>query len=1567
MSAEIDRLEIAVEASASKANQQLERLANKLNQVSKSLSGINAGGLSGLANDIEKLGKSMQTMNTVKTSDFTRLANNIQKLTQVNAAGLNNTASAIQLMSRTLNHMGTAAKSTENIAVMAKGLGKLGGENIQKAIANLPPLSTELKNLMTTLSQAPNVSKNVIQMTNALANLGNSFKAVGNVNIGKTASHNTAALQKLSAGFSALSGGTGKATRSLGSFSRAAGSLYTNCFLIIRGLKKLGSAITNSFDYVETLNYWNVTMDKIGREFGGMYEQYGYDSAESYAESFSGRLKSLTQKMTGYKVGSKGELFTTDSVGLGLDPEAIMKYQASIAAVTNSVGLIGETSTNAAKALSMLSADMSSLKNIDMSTVMTNFQSGLIGQSRALYKYGIDITNATLQTYAYREGISKAVSEMSQAEKMQLRLIAILDQSRIAWGDQANTLSSVANQYRIMRQQITNLARTIGNLFLPIIQKVLPFINGLIIAVTRLFTALGFKMHGGSWLEDIMDGISGGGGDSALDDLADSADDAENALKDANSAAEKLKTTTLGIDEFNINSPQTESGDSNDGSSAGGGIDLSGAIGDALGEYELIWDKAFKESENKAQEWADAIAGLFQRIADATKPFRDAVKRLWDEGLSKLANFTWTALKDFYNEFLVPMGKWAFGTPEAGLTRLVDIINNSLLAIDWERLNTSLKNFWIAIEPYAEQFGEGLIDFFEDMAGLAVDVINAFPGLMDRISSALEKGNPESARKWGYALGVLGVGLLGLKGVATIISGLAKFGTALSGLSTGLGALFGSGGVFAKISSAVGGLFAEGAIFGSGGALASLGTGPLIVLAVAIAAISFALIDLWKTSEKFRSSVGLAFILVKDSLVNAFDKIGEAITPLWEKIKELGKAFYDFYESSGLKRITEQLTSLWVALIGIAGSVLIEKISSAITGLCEVFGGLVDILTGVLQVLDGLLSADFSKIQEGLGNIGEGIGGTFSGIGEILFGWIDDVQSNLRDKIGEPLKDAIENIKAWWAGTAVPFFQGIPDWFAGILVKIRDLFVKKWNEITDFLAGLPEKIGKIINDIGQWFSQLPEEVGYALGNALGKIIAWGTEMWEYLSVKIPEIIENVKTFFWEMPEKIYEAITMVKDRIAEWATEVWSAFNVHVAAIVESVRGWFAELPEKAFNAIMGVIEKLAEWKTNVITFIKEQIPKIIDELLGLFTSIPEKFQEIGRNIIAGLWKGIQDAWDGLKTGIGDFCKSFVKGFKDGLDIHSPSRKMAEIGDYSIMGLFRPFSQENENFRQLTQFANSMLEIFSQALSPEKFSVIALNAMSAFTEAFNLAFLEMQPVFLENLQIFCTAITDRLLEMAESMGVIFESISLMISTKWMEITDRTRNSWLIIGNLIRQNLVSIFNNVNSGMDLVNSGWFARWQRFIETVRQACAEVMDAVESLNRSVEKLCDSMISAIKSAKKAASSLSRVSVSTSSSIRGFAGGGFPNTGELFMARENGITEMVGAIGNRPTVANNDQIVDGIRQGVYEAVSAAMAGVMNQNQEQPIIVNTTVEMDGRTIVQQTDEARRRMGWNFQPV
>ena len=90
-----------------------------------------------------------------------------------------------------------------------------------------------------------------------------------------------------------------------------------------------------------------------------------------------------------------------------------------------------------------------------------------------------------------------------------------------------------------------------------------------------------------------------------------------------------------------------------------------------------------------------------------------------------------------------------------------------------------------------------------------------------------------------------------------------------------------------------------------------------------------------------------------------------------------------------------------------------------------------------------------------------------------------------------------------------------------------------------------------------------------------------------------------------------------------------------------------------------------------------------------------------------------------------------------------------------------------------------------------------------------------------------------------------------------------------------------------------------------------------------------------VRSAASGASSPSRHSITRR------ADGGYVSEGEIFIAREAG-PEMVGTIGGRTAVANNDQIVEGIRQGVFEAVSAAMSGGQND-------VNVKVYLDSREI------------------
>lgn len=423
----IDELAIEIGASSRDAEASINRLVLKLDKLTASIQNIQNNGIRDLASSINQLATSMQTVTSVKTASFSRLAENINKLSSFDASRLQEIPKALNDLVVSLNQMSAVSQNAQNVGVLAGNIAKLGQKSTTTAIANIPLLTKGLNDLLVTLSRAPTVSTNVIQMTNALANLASQGARVG------TASNS------LVRGLNRYTTASNRASKSTFSLAAAFGKFYASYFLIIRGLKGVWSSIKSTANYIEAYNYYNVAFGKIASDWEQDWEKYGYENGDAYAQSFTDRMNDVMSKFSGVQIDLDTGLFTeTGLKNLGMNIQEVTQFASQLASVTNSVGQVGEVSLATAESLTMLAGDISSLFNMDFKDVAKNLQSGLIGQSRALYRYGIDITNATLQTYAYGLGLEKSVSEMTQAEKMQLRLIAILDQSKVSWGDLAN-------------------------------------------------------------------------------------------------------------------------------------------------------------------------------------------------------------------------------------------------------------------------------------------------------------------------------------------------------------------------------------------------------------------------------------------------------------------------------------------------------------------------------------------------------------------------------------------------------------------------------------------------------------------------------------------------------------------------------------------------------------------------------------------------------------------------------------------------------------------------------------------------------------------------------------------------------------------------------------------------------------------------------------------------------------------------------------------------------------------------------------------------------------------------
>lgn len=556
------------------------------------------------------------------------------------------------------------------LATLIGNIRNLGGKVATNAIINLPLLGDAMAKLMATLSKAPQVSSNLIQITTALANLSAQGSKVGN------------STRSIERGLNRASNSATRASFSFRSLASIFGSFYANAFLLIRGVKGIVNAIDSTADYLEAYNYFNVALGKVGSDWAHQWETYaeeiGVSSAEEYADSFATRLKERLKSLSGLQINIDDEggglLTETGLQNLGLNIQEVTQYASQLASVTNSVGQVGEVSLATASSLTKLGADLSSLFNLDYSDVMANLQSGLIGQSRALYKYGIDITNATLQTYAYDLALNKSVSEMTQMEKMQLRLLAILDQSKVSWGDLANTINSPSNMMRQFSNNAKELGMVLGQLFIPALQKVMPVVNGATIALKNLLVSLA------NLLGIKLDLDSFGQGFTALEEDTDGLAD---SLDGVSKSAKKAYMGLLGFDKLNVIKTPDDANKSNGSGASGDTIDLTEEILKATEEYEKHWQEALDKMQNKAQQFADEIERIFKPITD---PFKDMINNIKLGGWTQAGRYAGDTVSAIFDEATKALEEVDWG--EIG-----NNIGLFLKGIEWTSIFKSVGNF----------------------------------------------------------------------------------------------------------------------------------------------------------------------------------------------------------------------------------------------------------------------------------------------------------------------------------------------------------------------------------------------------------------------------------------------------------------------------------------------------------------------------------------------------------------------------------------------------------------------------------------------------------------------------------------------------------------------------------------------------------------------------------------------------------------------------------------------------------------------------------------------------------
>ncbi len=247
---------------------------------------------------------------------------------------------------------------------------------------------------------------------------------------------------------------------------------------------------------------------RFSRGFGGAIAGIGGLVAGGLAAVGAGRFlsgsiqeasdleESLNAVSVAYGDSAQGiqDLGTTAAERLGLSQNQFNAIATQFSAFSGQIAGEGGDVVGTFDELSTRGADFASVFNLDVDNALQTFQSGLAGETEPLRKFGIDLSAAAVEAYAYENGIAEVGTTLTEQQKVQARYGALMEQTAKVEGDRANTADSLANSQRTLDATFADMQATVGAALVPALaslsQAMVPLVEELGPVLTEVMEAL---------------------------------------------------------------------------------------------------------------------------------------------------------------------------------------------------------------------------------------------------------------------------------------------------------------------------------------------------------------------------------------------------------------------------------------------------------------------------------------------------------------------------------------------------------------------------------------------------------------------------------------------------------------------------------------------------------------------------------------------------------------------------------------------------------------------------------------------------------------------------------------------------------------------------------------------------------------------------------------------------------------------------------------------------------------------------------------------------------------------
>ena len=1407
----------------------------------------------------------------------------IDKLSIVFESDVDGAVSAIDKLTGALQRLNQGIKIDGNVATTLNSLSRLDKVVNGLNTKNVDAFSKGIRNLAEAMKPLEKIGKSGLGKTlNSLSDISKTISKLDQADLGKFSgqmnqiSSAMAPLaqnsNQLSDVFSKMPSAVASASKSLDAYnskSRGAkthtGGLFSAISSLVSGARNVKStflAISSAFSF-----FYNESAEYI--EHLNLFN-VAMGSASQSASAFAQKV----------------------SDAMGIDPGKWMEYQGTLNMMIEGFGVASDKAQIMSQNLTQLSYDYSSLMNVDVSTAFDKIQSAMSGQIKGLKEYGNNVSVAMVKQTGLKYGLQGNVSTWDQNTQAIMRYITIMNNaSKVdVFNDMARTINTPSNAVRILTQQFKLLRRAVGNIasvfataVIPYIQVAVELLNKFANFVAGLF---GFKLP-------TIDYSGLDKGSDAMDDMADSAKDAGSSVGGATKKVKDLKKElqTLGFDELNIlNSPKNDSDSGGSGGgSGGGGIGGGAGIGDIdLPQYDFL--KGLKKDTDEIEK---KLKELFKPVTDSWNKYGKGVMDSFKFSLNELSELTKSIGKSFGEV-------WQNGTGKKTVSEILLIVKNLCDFVGylakrfreaWDEAGLGTKiiqNLWDAANNLlhsVEDISEQLSNFafyldFKPALKSAYSLSKAFKELSDIVGKYLSdafKNVLLPLAKWGIEKVIpTGVSALAdaLRGVSAALKNLRPFITFLEKLTVALGKLVGNT-ILVGISALGKALKAIGQ---SKTLLAALTT----TVATLIASMKWGKVindlnDVNSTVSKLK----VVFELFKEEGVSALGLLTQDFVKSHKALDTLVTGFKGLNDANGI----------------------LSGVSTAVTALGTKLGVLT-VAEGGATTATGLLGSAFAFLAA---NPLVAVAGAIT----IAVAALAIFTSRVKDN-SDAQERALSSAKRLSDGLK----EQAQEWKKANAEAKKNAEAGQQNALVaqDYasrLYGIVDANGKITGTVKQaqfFVDQLNNQLGTNIEIHDGVISNWDEE-----KQKINENIEALKrkAVIEAYSEKFIEA---EKERIKaqEQLTEATSKYNKSKER-EEELLGKLKEAWESGQQPSASLTE---EYRKQL------EITKKYGEAVGSakdkVTSITDGLNEYNA--------AIQSADGTVESSTAFIVEQYGVLAKDGTYTYSSlanglndlNAKCDENG--KVWQTLSKTEQEASKQARIQLLSDLAQKAFGQGKTYEQMLSTAKAKGAELTQA-DKAELKKQYDNLkkqsEDIKAVKNTQNNTLLAMLDKYGIDKNSKDAKRYQK--ELRDAQKNGT----EQGQQYIDKLAKKINDGTLKVSNEASKVGKQSKEKFESHKADFKVDTKSADNILSRFMNS-IPSFKSMKlNLKTDKKRFKIGDFGfDIGFFARGGFPESGQMFVAREAG-PELVGRIGRRTAVANNDQIV----QGIASAVRSAMSGV----------------------------------------